>query len=79
MPAQDQVSAEAPLASAEAGARLRLARGARSRNALGKERGVSGQRIANIEEKGRTPAVVTAEELAGALGVSACWLADGVG
>lgn len=46
-------------------------------NALGKQGGVSGQTVANIEDKGMMPGVDTAEQLAKALEVSPCWLAFG--
>ena len=48
-------------------------------NALGKQGGVSGQTVANIEDKGMMPGVDTAEQLAKALDVSPCWLAFGEG
>ena len=61
------------------GARLKEAR-ERTRmscSALGRQSGVSGQTVSNIEDKGYMPGVDTAEQLAKALEVSPCWLAFG--
>lgn len=70
---------EGPTDTARLGARLKEARerAALSCNALGKQSSVSGQTVANIEDRGMMPGVDTAEQLAKALGVSPCWLAFG--
>lgn len=78
-PSPGPVPSTAALTSAGVGARLRLARGERSRNALGLASGLSGQSIANIEDRGRVPTLATLERLAAALRVAPGWLAYGVG
>lgn len=62
-------------------ARLGLARALRglSRKALARAAEMSTTAISNIEVKGSLPNVATAEQLAGVLGVSPCWLAYGEG
>lgn len=70
--------ASGPLSCAGIGKRLLMARGKMSRNALAKLADLSHTAIGNIES-GTMPSVETAEMLAGALGVSPCWLAFGVG
>lgn len=70
-----------PLSCAKAGERLVLARSARglSRNALGKLADLSHTAVGNIEEGRSLPSIANAEQLAGALEVSPCWLAYGEG
>ena len=65
--------------SGQVGVRLKEARerAGLARSVLGQKSGISGQSVANIEDRGYKPGIDTAEQLAKALGVSPCWLAFG--